>query len=281
VSDAAGSRRLGAFLRAYREHLKPADIGLPSTGRRRTPGLRREEVATLAGIGLAWYTWLEQGRVTASRRVLEALAVALQLDADAKRHMLLLAGLRAPDPCEHDESATDVLRRVLNSWSTSPALLLDRRLDLVAWNEAYLALWLDPQLLPKPHRNLMWLMVKDPTMQRVLPEWESLARAFLWQLRAQADRYPGDERIQQVYSILGKARPDLSHWWACHGVRTFTACPVPVKPPGEKELIFTYSVLRPADDPDSIILLQTPARRADQQYMEHRLTEREVLHCAG
>ncbi|WP_043718736.1 helix-turn-helix transcriptional regulator [Kutzneria sp. 744] len=265
MSESARRRKLGAFLRAHREHVKPSDIGLPGTIRRRTPGLRREEVAALAGIGLAWYTWLEQGRVAASKRVLDALAVALRLDEDAHRHMLSLAGLQPPDSDEDDGSVGELLQPVLDGWPTSPALLLDRRLDVIAWNEAYSALWTDPELLPRSRRNALWIMVGDPVVQKSLTDWEPFAKAVATQFRAQADRYPDDERIRQIYSILNRDNPELAHWWACHTVRTFTTRPVRVTLSGVGDVDLVCSMFRPVDNLDSVVLLLTPARAIDHQ----------------
>lgn len=148
MSTPRPSTELGAFLRAHRELLKPGDVGLSATARRRTPGLRREEVASLSGVGLAWYTWLEQGRVTASRQVLEAVARALRLDPAGTRHAMRLAGYHEPaGPVGGDGRGrlTAAVQPVLDSWPASPAVLLDQYFDLLAWNTAWSALWGRPR----------------------------------------------------------------------------------------------------------------------------------------
>ncbi|EFC83400.1 helix-turn-helix domain protein [Parafrankia sp. EUN1f] len=255
-------RELGVFLRAHREQIKPEEVGLPTSPRRRTPGLRREEVATLAGLGLAWYTWLEQGKVTASRQVLEAIARALRLDDDARRHALTLSGLYTSPDGDRHEQAVAHLRPVLERWTTSPALLLDRHFDVTAWNEAYAALWGDPGRLPDSRRNLLWLMAADPRVRAVLQEWESLARDVFAQFRAQAGLHPEDPRARAVLAALEQDVPHLRHWWRCQTVREFPSRTVTFDSTAG-QITLVVSPLRPADDPEALILLQTPATETD------------------
>ncbi len=165
VSDAVTSRRaeLATFLRIRRAELKPEDVGLRvPPGRRNTPGLRREEVAQVSGVGVTWYTWLEQGRsITASAHVIDALARAFRLDRENHCHLRHLAGLPTPEPDQMPEGATPELNRLLAALVPAPACLLGQRFDFVAWNETFAALW-DPGGLPEGRRNLMWLAFADP-----------------------------------------------------------------------------------------------------------------------
>jgi transcriptional regulator with XRE-family HTH domain len=259
----ARRRELGAFLRAHRERLDPAAVGLPPTPRRRTPGLRREEVAARSGLGLAWYTWLEQGRVAASRQVLESLARALLLDDDARRHALNLAGLYSPPNDDQRDQVAQRLQPVLDAWPTSAALLVDRRFDIVAWNEAYTALWTDPASLEPARRNLMWLMVADPMLRTLLGRWEDVAKDVLAQFRSQAQHHPTDARTREVFEILEADVPELRHWWHCRSVREFAARTVSVDHPVAGPLNLVFSTMRPVDAPSWTIMLQTPATPAD------------------
>src|SRR4051794_17753537 len=130
---------LGEFLRARREALQPGDVGLPVGGRRRTPGLRREEIALLAGVSVTWYTWLEQGRrINASRDVLLALARALRLDEAGRAHLLALANAdgKASDPVDRVIEAPDAINRLIMSMEPAPAYVLGPRWELVSWNAA-------------------------------------------------------------------------------------------------------------------------------------------------
>jgi transcriptional regulator with XRE-family HTH domain len=263
-------QELGAFLRAARQHLDPAEVGLPGGGRRRTPGLRREEVAAMAGVGLAWYTWLEQGRVDTSRQVLDAVSRALRLDADAHRHVLTLAGLRpAPgDGAEDSHDLLDRLRPLLAGWTTTPALLVDPRFDILAWNEAYRAVWPDPGLTDPDRRNLLLLLVSDPAVQERLPGWRDLAQQMFWQLRANADRCPANERTREVLAHLERERPDLAPWWRCRSVREFRGDTLAVRLPSGQQLTLACSLLRPSTaDPAVSVLVQAPADEPTRRWL--------------
>ncbi len=264
ISVSAHPKELGAFLRAHREQLRPEDVGLPRTGRRRTPGLRREGVAALSGVGLAWYVWLEQGRVVPSRKVLEAVARTLSLDVASQRHMLALAGHLPPTPSETEHDAVaQRAQALLDSWATSPAVLVDGRFDITAWNAAYAAVWSDPARIPVSRRNLMWCAVGDHTIRNGLTDWEPVARAILAQFRAQTVRRSADRRTQEIYSILRADFPALTQWWECQGVEDLTAREVRVTQPRGDELRLTLMAFRPVDDPEALVLVQTPVRQAD------------------
>ncbi|MGW3951696.1 MmyB family transcriptional regulator [Streptomyces sp. NPDC004752] len=262
------SQELGAFLRAHRALLKPADVGMAATPRRRTPGLRREEVASLSGVGLAWYTWLEQGRVTASRQVLTSVARALRLDAAALRHAMRLAGYHEPVASDAEsEGLAATVRPILDSWPTSPAVLLDRHFDLLAWNAPWSALWGSPETLPADRRNLMWLMVADPRVRTVLHDWEPLAMNIFQHFRAQAGPALANPRTGELYDRLEEDAPELRHWWGCHSVAELTARTVTVRPPGSAAMALSLSSFHPVDDPSALVLLLTPLTEQDRGRM--------------
>ncbi|MEU6215121.1 helix-turn-helix domain-containing protein [Streptomyces sp. JL4002] len=262
------SQELGAFLRAHRELLKPADVGLAATARRRTPGLRREEVASLSGVGLAWYTWLEQGRVTASRQVLASVARALRLDAAGLRHAMRLAGYHEPVAADDGpEGLAATVRPILDSWPASPAVLLDRHFDLLAWNAPWSALWGSPETVPADRRNLMWLMVADPRLRTVLQDWEPLAMNIFQHFRAQAGPALADPRTGELYDRLEEDAPELRHWWGCHSVAELTARTVTVRPPGSAPVLLSLSSFHPVDDPSALVLVLTPSSERDRQRM--------------
>ncbi|MFJ9827540.1 helix-turn-helix transcriptional regulator [Streptomyces sp. NPDC101160] len=249
----ARRRELGGFLRAHRERLGPGELGLPVTGRRRTPGLRREEVAALSGVGLAWYTWLEQGRVETSREVLEAVGRTLRLDADARAHVLRLAGYAAPEP-EPGPVGAD-LTGLLASWPDSPAVLLDGALAITAWNDAYSSLLPDPGRLPAPRRNLLLQLVADPAHQRILPAWRPLAIDLYRHVRTLADARPDDPHLRTLTTLLAAERPDLEDWWACRSVGVFTSRTVEAHGPGGGVRTYRVTMLHTPDVPGAAILL--------------------------
>ncbi|WP_371483272.1 helix-turn-helix domain-containing protein [Kitasatospora sp. NBC_00315] len=269
MSTAPAGAELGAFLRAHRELLKPTDVGLTSTARRRTPGLRREEVASLSGVGIAWYTWLEQGRVTASRQVLEALARTLRLDPAGLRYAMRLAGHHepvAPDD-EGAERLAAAVQPVLDSWPASPAVLVDRHFDLLGWNSAWSALWGAPEAVPADRRNLMWLMAADRRLRAVLHDWEPLAMNVFQHFRAQAGSALADPRTGEVYRHLDTDAPELRHWWGCHSVAELTVRTVTVEPAGVGPVRLTLSSFHPVDDQSALVLLFTPADAVGHERM--------------
>ena len=266
---AQARKELGAFLRAHRERTSPEAVGLASTGRRRTSGLRREEVATLAGIGLSWYTWIEQGRVSTSKQVLEALARTLRLDTASTRHLMALAGLQAEAKPEsaHAEAARR-LEAVLDAWTTTPAALVDRRLDITTWNPAYAALWGDPGAIEPRRRNLMWMLVALPEMRRTLVDWEGFSRAMLAHFRAQTAVRMADARTQEIYAVLHEDAPDLAPWWACQGVGEPTARETELRAAGDVRVRLATTALRPVEDPEALLLLHAPVGPADHAAVE-------------
>ena len=189
-SGSARRRELAAFLRSCRARLTPADVALQDgagSGRRRTPGLRREEVAQLSGVGVTWYTWLEQGRdVTPSAQVIDALARALLLTGDEHRHLRELAGLPPQQPAARAEDEQPRLQRLVDAAAPSPASIYDEHFDYLAWNHPYARVRYDPSALPVSRRNMVWMMFTDPANRARLLRWEAAARAVLSQFRARA-----------------------------------------------------------------------------------------------
>ena len=195
---------LAEFLRNRRARLSPEQIGLPRGTRRRTPGLRREEVAMLAGVSPEWYTWLEQGRdINVSVQLLESLARVLQLDENERDHLFLIA-LRQPPPVEtfSPPAISPTLQQFLNQLGTIPACVVDTRLNIVAWNKAHCAVFGDYSELPERERNLIWRLFTSPLPPMINDDWEGLARACLAQFRAGYGRFINDpwwaERIAEL-----------------------------------------------------------------------------------
>jgi transcriptional regulator with XRE-family HTH domain len=168
---------LGAALRTWRERTSPTDVGLPAGLRRRTPGLRREEVAQVAGVGVTWYTWLEQGRpINPSRSVLDSIARALRLNADERQHLFTLAELTPPSPIVIHDELDAVTQRVVDAVQPFPAVVLAPSYQIVAWNQAYLHLMGDVRLLPPERRNQMRLIFLEPYWRTMLLDWDHAAR---------------------------------------------------------------------------------------------------------
>jgi transcriptional regulator with XRE-family HTH domain len=262
-----GERRrseLADFLRTRRASLQPEDVGLPAGGRRRTPGLRREEVAQLAGVGTTWYTWLEQGRdVRASLEVLEALARALRLTSAERGHLVLLGrGEQGPACRPPAEKASLTLRRVVENLGPSPACILGRRWDYLAWNHAWRVVfgW-EPGQDPST-RNHVWLTFMDPSRRELLPDWERGARRLVAKFRADNARHIGDPAFERLVSSLRAASPEFRKWWERHEVATGGEGRKELLHPVAGKLVFEHAVFR-HEASDQRLVLYSPLREED------------------
>ncbi|GAA3111760.1 helix-turn-helix transcriptional regulator [Nonomuraea salmonea] len=210
--------QLKEFLRARREALAPTDVGLPAAGRRRTPGLRREEVAVLAGVGVSWYTWLEQGRdIKVSGAVLDAVARALLLDEAERTHLYVLAGLNPPDPAgQPGAPVNDQLRAVLDAWMPNPAHVLDRHYGLVAMNDASRRVFgFDEDV-----SNCMVAFFTHPIYRGRFTAWDEFAPDMVADFRASAARYPDDPVFEEIAGGLRAVSPEFAALWARSDVRS-------------------------------------------------------------
>ncbi|MFF2551771.1 helix-turn-helix transcriptional regulator [Nocardia sp. NPDC058058] len=258
---AARQARLGEFLRARRAMLQPGDVGLVAYGdpaRRRTPGLRREEVAELSGVGLTWYTWLEQGRdVAASAQVIDALARTLRLDPDQHGHLRFLAGLAEPNEPRPDADRQR-LQRLVDASMPNPAVVYDPDFDYLVWNRAYVLVRHDPLELPPSRRNLMWMMFTDKDNRARMPRWESAALAVLSQLRDAVGRRPGDPVLSALVSGLSEASPEFRGWWSEYPIHRFRPASVAVRHAGIGVIELELFQLRPVENQGLLLVVQVP-----------------------
>jgi transcriptional regulator with XRE-family HTH domain len=211
---------LGAFLVSQRAKLRPETVGLTPGGRRRTPGLRREEVALLSGLGVTWYTWLEQGRdIQVSTPALDRIAAALRLDPTERAHLFVLAGRSAPAvPLDTAAPVSPLILRLMDGLHDQPALVRNGRWDAIAWNRGAARLIADFDRRPKPDRNLIWLLFTDPWFRRVLPDWENDARRCIARFRANFARAGGNPAFQALVDDLMAASPEFRPLWRQHDV---------------------------------------------------------------
>jgi transcriptional regulator with XRE-family HTH domain len=272
VGDQPGAARraeLAAFLRAQRARLRPADVGLPELGRpelgrRRTPGLRREEVAQLSGVGVTWYTWLEQGRgIAASTQVVDALARALLLSPDQHRHLRGLAGLAAPPDQEPADDLLPRLRRLADSVLPNIASIYDVHFDYLAWNEAYARVRCDPAGLPEGRRNMLWMMFTDPVNRERMVRWESAARTTLSQFRVAAGQHPGDARFTELVAALSAASAEFGAWWDEYPARYFEPAKIAVDHPEAGRIALEMFQLRLVEQPGLVMVMQVPVGQCD------------------
>ena len=266
---AARRTELAAFLRARRAGLRPADVGLPdgsASGRRRTPGLRREEVAQLAGVSVTWYTWLEQGRdIPASAQVLDALARALLLSPDQHRHVRELGGLGPAGPAGRPpvDDLLPRLRQLVDAVMPNIASIYDGCFNYLVWNMAYVRVRHDPADLPSDRRNLLWMMFTDAQNRTRMTRWEPAARAVLGQFRTAAGQRPDEPGLAAIVAELTRASPQFRQWWTDYPVRYFRPATIGIDHPQAGRLTLEVFQLRLAERPDLLMVVQVPASRDD------------------
>ena len=258
---ASRARELGDMLRSRRERLQPADVGLPVGARRRTRGLRREEVALLAAISPTYYAFLEQGReVRPSRQVLDALARALRLGAAERAHLHeLVHGDPAPTHVARAEVLAPAVAALVERLDPCPTYVTGRRFDVLAANRAARSLWTDwPSLAPEV-RNMLWWTFTDPAARTILVEWETEATALLARFRAAAARHPDDPSFVELISRLQAASPEVREWWPRHDVAALSSGTKRLRHPVLGEFEFRHVVLQLADDPEQKLVTFAPA----------------------
>jgi transcriptional regulator with XRE-family HTH domain len=266
MASGGDPRALGELLRSRRERLAPADVGLPPGARRRTAGLRREEVAQLASLSVTYYTFLEQGRqARPSEQVLDALAAALRMTQAERRYLLTLAygpddaaaggeaGGTAPaaaPPEQVSPGVADLVRRL----EPSPTLVKGRCWDVLAANPAARELFGDWSGTPGEPNLVRWMFTSDAA-RVVYLEWEPEARAMLGRFRLAAARHPGDQRVARLIAELRRDSPQVRDWWPAHDVS-------PIGGEGVKKLRhprfgpveYSHVILQVADTPDQVLV---------------------------
>jgi hypothetical protein len=212
---------LAHFLQTRRARISPEQAGLSNGGRRRTPGLRRGEVALLSGISVDWYTWLEQARnIQVSAQVLESIVRALQLDSNERKHLFLLALQQLPADLTPVESViSPMLQTFLDLQGTSPAFVTDQRLNVVAWNKVASMIYGNYEAMTTRERNSVWRMFTSPYVRQLLQEtWETHARHKLAQFRANYGKFAGDPWWMEIIDELNRASEEFRAWWPQHDV---------------------------------------------------------------
>ena len=262
-----GSRRaeMAAFLRSRRERITPEQVGLPPGPRRRTPGLRREEVAQLAGVGVTWYTWLEQGRpINASAQVLGAVAKTLRLDPTERQHLYRLADVAdaaggtgaAANACE--QVPADI-QGIMDSLVPLPASVLNERYDLLGWNEAYAALWPGVVGAQPGERNILWQNFTHPDCcHPYVTRHDQLAR-LVAQFRGNYGQHVGEPAWAGFISRLQAASPYFARLWEEHDVASPVTYLKVFRHPAYPRLVLTSTSLGVLAVPGTRLVVYTPA----------------------
>ncbi|MFF8290743.1 helix-turn-helix transcriptional regulator [Streptomyces sp. NPDC016309] len=255
---------LRAFLRSRRARVTPAEAGLPDGGaRRRTPGLRREEVAVLAGVGVSWYQWLEQGRdITVSPQVLDSVARVLRLTPAERRHLYVLAGLNPPPP-EADPGQGDMragLRRLIDAWMPYPAHIMDQYCDTIMYNASAAAVL---GMRPGMPQNGVIAFFTDPLYRSRSRSWERNAPQLVAQFRAAFSECPDDEGFRRVVEEAKAASAEFAALWERRDIAPAGQVHKELEHPVAGTLHVESTQLRVPARPDLMIVLHTPLPEAD------------------
>ncbi|MBN8887618.1 MAG: helix-turn-helix domain-containing protein [Rudaea sp.] len=267
--SAMQDNQFGDYLKDRRAKLDPASFGLPLR-RRRTPGLRREEVAQRAHVSATWYTWLEQGRGGApSANVLDRIAGALML-TDAEREHLFLLGLgRQPEVrYRAAEGVTPRLQRVLDALPFSPAIVRTATWDVVAWNRAAVAVLTDYAMIPPERRNILRMIFCDPRVRAVQYDWESVARFVVGTFRADAVRAGASKEIEALIADLSRQSPEFAAMWRERDVRTHGEGTKQLRHPVVGPIALEFSGFAVDGRADLNMVIYSPATPEDQARIE-------------
>ena len=260
----AADNPLGTYLMDVRARLDPAAFGFSST-RRRTPGLRREEVASRADVSATWYTWLEQGRGgVPSADALDRIAAALLLAPIEREHLFLLAQGRPPEVhVEAAEGVTPRLQKVLDALELSPAYVRTAAWDVVAWNRAAAAVMGDYGALPPERRNVMRRLFCDPELRGRLPDWDRSARFMVAAFRTEVVRAGASARVAALVDELRRVSPEFCALWRDHDVGTFGEGSKHLWHPTAGLLAMEYSAFAVDGQPDLGMVVFSPATPED------------------
>ncbi len=263
--DPAARGELAAFLRSRRRLLAPETVGLQVSGRRRTPGLRREEVSLLSGVSLTWYTWLEQGRdISPSRQVMNALARTLRLSEAEHAYVLRLTRHRT----EVNSTPVPVpfpahVQRLLDALGDSPAYAITPHWSIVGWNRAYAAFYPHVATVPMAERNLLRLVFTDPHVRELLVDWPTDSRRFLTQFRSEAGLRITEPAFAEVVEQLRQVSEHFRLGWASHDVEQFASSQRRFEHPRAGTLLLEHHRLDVSDHPDLHVVVYTAAENSD------------------
>ena len=253
------NQELANFLRRSRERLLPQALGLPENNRRRTPGLRREEVAALAGVGLTWYTWLEQGRtITVSSAILGRIADVLQLDPTQQQHLFLLAQkIQLPKSAQNNYILPDFLRHLLDDLIPRPAHVLNLCWDVIGWNEASNKLY-GFSSRPENTCNLLYMLFTDPDLQTRIIDWSSHAPSIVASFRRDFTQVLDRDHVEIMVEKLIIESPYFAKLWRAHevhncgrGMRRFSI-------EGDTPTIFEHNTFILDEDPSLRLIIYQP-----------------------
>jgi transcriptional regulator with XRE-family HTH domain len=266
MDDLVQRKELAAFLRSRREATDPLSVGLKTGQRRRTPGLRREELAQLSGVSVTWYTWLEQGRdISVSRMVIDSLARVLKISGIERAHLYTLAGLQVPSPGVQTDPVHPTMIQLVNIMAPHPASVINPWWDLLVFNDAYSDLLGNLKNIPRAHQNLLRLSFTTIRTTKLLDNWESIVSDLVGQLRTHVARYPDDPRGAALVQELTAVSPEFTNMWKAQSVARFSSSTVSMHHPRCGALLFNHIKLSTADDESKQLVVWLPGNKETER----------------
>ncbi|MED1738591.1 helix-turn-helix transcriptional regulator [Bacillus swezeyi] len=257
-------KELGDFLKLKRSQLSPQEYGLPIGSRRKAKGLRREEMAQLSGIGLTWYTWLEQGRdIQVSTQVLESISKVLKLNYEEKRHVFLLAGQHIPldEYSSSNQSLHPVVKNLIQHLSDCPVYVTDEKWDVIFWNQAACVVFGDFSRMNKKEKNAIWRCFCSKDYQNLLADWEGHAKRLLAQFRSTASRFIGEEWIRELIDELSEKSAEFRKWWDHHEILGTPIGEKEIHHPLVGKMFMEHVTLQIYDSPDLKLTVYRPLEK--------------------
>lgn len=268
---------MSEFLKKQRAKLLPQDVGLPSGIRRRTPGLRREEVAQLAGVSTTWYTWLEQGRdIQVSASVLDCVASALRLSVDERKYLFSLALETGTSPAPIPDEPPNVspsLRRILQELTYCPTIISDRRCRIVGWNEAASHVFADFDRVPPDERNMIRLLFARKEFRTLAGNWEHFVGGFLAIFRAYYGQYVEDEWYGEFLEEMKRSYPEFEPLWEQSRVSTAPEVLIEFRHAKAGKMLYHLTSLQVQGEADLRCSIYTPAPDTSTEFKLRRLLD--------
>ncbi|QSO52086.1 helix-turn-helix domain-containing protein [Alicyclobacillus curvatus] len=273
VTDSLRHQSLSDFLRTHRAKLQPESVGLPVGKRRRTPGLRREEVAQLAGVSTTWYTWLEQGRdISVSPQVLDSIAKALRLNDDERRYLFVLATGHTEHAAINSDApkVSSAVRFIIDRLEHYPAIVSDRRCNVVAWNRAAAEVFIDFGKVPTEERNIIWLLFTRKEFKVLASNWTDFIRGFVAMFRAYYGQYIGDPWYNEFIELIQNRNPEFLTFWNHNEVNAAPEVSIEFRHARAGKMLFDITSLQLQGSHDLRCSVYTPSVGSD--------TEEKIIH---
>lgn len=268
---------LSEFLKNQRSKITPQMVGLPVGTRRRTPGLRREEVAQLAGVSLTWYTWLEQGRdIKVSTSVLDAISRALQLNNDERRYLYALAleeGVKQSFIIENEKEISPALVKILQELRYCPTIVSDRRSQIVGWNQAAANVFLDFEQINPAERNIIRLLFARKEFKSLAVNWEHFVRGYIAIFRTYYGQYVADDWYEQFIEKMEQAYPEFRKIWNENEISYAPEVLIEFRHAKAGKMLFNLTSLQVYGDTDLRCSVYTPVEDTDTELKLKRLIE--------